>query len=69
MDINPENLPAFDIMIAGFPCQTFSVIGQRTGMKDERGQIIYGLIDIMKAKILYFRESKACFGFGFRFYS
>ena len=55
MDINPENLPAFDIMIAGFPCQTFSVIGQRTGMKDERGQIIYGLIDIMKAKkIKYF---------------
>jgi len=39
-------------MIAGFPCQTFSVIGKRTGMQDRRGQIIFGLIDIMKAKNL-----------------
>ena len=27
--INPNDLPDFDLMIAGFPCQTFSVIGQR----------------------------------------
>ncbi len=52
MKINPNDLPEFDVMIAGFPCQTFSVIGQRQGMKDDRGQIIYGLIDIMKAKNL-----------------
>ncbi|MBU4031110.1 DNA (cytosine-5-)-methyltransferase [Patescibacteria group bacterium] len=50
--INPDDLPEFDLMIAGFPCQTFSVIGQRTGMKDRRGQIIFNLIDIMKAKNL-----------------
>lgn len=50
--INHDNLPEFDLMIAGFPCQTFSVIGQRTGMKDRRGQIIFNLIDIMKAKNL-----------------
>lgn len=52
MKIDPNNLPDFDMMIAGFPCQTFSVIGQRKGMKDERGQIIYGLIKIMLAKNL-----------------
>ena len=52
MKINHNDLPDFDVMIAGFPCQTFSVIGQRQGMKDDRGQIIYGLIDIMKAKNL-----------------
>jgi len=54
MRINPKDLPAFDLMIAGFPCQTFSVVGKRTGMADKRGQIIYGLIKIMKEKNLPF---------------
>jgi len=52
MKINANELPNFDLMIAGFPCQSFSVIGQRKGMDDHRGQIIYGLINIMKAKNL-----------------
>ncbi len=50
--INPADLPDFDLMIAGFPCQTFSVIGPRTGMNDRRGLIILGLIDIMVGKNL-----------------
>jgi len=48
--INTDELPDFDIMIAGFPCQTFSIIGQRKGFEDDRGQIIYNLIDILKDK-------------------
>ncbi len=52
MKIKTKELPNFDIMIAGFPCQSFSINGQRKGMKDERGQIIYGLIRIMKEKNL-----------------
>ncbi|MFA6533979.1 MAG: DNA (cytosine-5-)-methyltransferase [Patescibacteria group bacterium] len=52
MKINAGNLPDFDLMIAGFPCQSFSVMGQRKGMNDHRGQIIYGLIKIMKEKKL-----------------
>jgi len=52
MKIKPDDLPDFDLMIAGFPCQSFSVIGQRKGMNDHRGQIIYGLIKIMNAKNL-----------------
>ncbi|OGL39382.1 MAG: hypothetical protein A2043_01590 [Candidatus Schekmanbacteria bacterium GWA2_38_9] len=52
MKINPADLPDFDLMIAGFPCQTFSVIGPRTGMKDCRGQIIFGLINIIVGKNL-----------------
>lgn len=37
MEINPDNLPNFELLIAGFPCQTFSVIGRRQGMNDDRG--------------------------------
>lgn len=50
--INPSDLPNFNIMIAGFPCQSFSVVGQRKGMNDHRGQIIYSLIKIMNGKNL-----------------
>ena len=53
--IDPKELPDFEMMIAGFPCQTFSVIGQRKGMGDKRGQVIFSLIDIMLAKnVKYF---------------
>lgn len=50
MEIDPSELPDFDLMIAGFPCQSFSIVGQRKGLEDLRGQVIYGLIKIMKAK-------------------
>lgn len=50
MKINPTELPSFDLLIAGFPCQTFSVIGQRKGMEDSRGQVIYGITNILKSR-------------------
>jgi len=55
MKINPADLPNFDLLVAGFPCQAFSIVGQRKGLADERGQIIFGLLKIMRAKkIKYF---------------
>lgn len=50
MDINPDTLPDFDVLIAGFPCQTFSIVGKREGFEDYRGQVIYGLCKILKKK-------------------
>jgi DNA (cytosine-5)-methyltransferase 1 len=48
--IEPQSLPFFDVMIAGFPCQSYSVLGARKGLEDHRGQVIYGLANILKEK-------------------
>lgn len=48
--INPHNLPHFDLIISGFPCQTFSIVGKRAGLDDNKGQIIFHLAKILKAK-------------------
>lgn len=50
MQIDPDQLPDFDIMLGGFPCQSFSIMGQRKGMDDSRGQIIVGLANILTKK-------------------
>ncbi len=53
--VDIDKLPDFDFMIAGFPCQSFSIVGNREGLKDKRGQIIYSLMEILKKKqVKYF---------------
>jgi DNA (cytosine-5)-methyltransferase 1 len=49
-NIQPSDLPEFDILVGGFPCQTFSMIGQRKGLDDPRGELYYEMTRILKAK-------------------
>lgn len=48
--INPLDLPDFDLLICGFPCQSFSIIGKREGLHKDKGQIVYYLAKTLKAK-------------------
>lgn len=45
-------IPDFDVMLAGFPCQAFSIAGYRKGFDDEkgRGTLFFELIKIMRVK-------------------
>lgn len=51
-EVRPEEIPDFDVMLAGFPCQAFSVAGYRKGFEDEkgRGTLFFELVRIIKAK-------------------
>ncbi len=45
-----ENLPEFDLLCAGFPCQPFSKAGQGLGFKDTRGTVFFEILRIIENK-------------------
>lgn len=52
-DIIPEQIPDFDVLVGGFPCQSFSISAQnppRLGYKDERGMLFFEMVKILKEK-------------------
>lgn len=52
-DIKIEEMPQFDMLIGGFPCQSFSISAQnppRLGYKDERGMLFFEMVKILKER-------------------
>ncbi len=48
--IAPESIPDHDVLLAGFPCQPFSIIGQMRGFEDTRGTLFFNIAKILEVK-------------------
>ncbi len=54
--INELDIPSHDILLAGFPCQAFSLAGQKKGFEDTRGTLFFDV-----ARIVKFHKPKVVF--------
>ena len=51
--VKSDEIPEFDILTGGFPCQSFSIVAQnpkRLGVKDERGKLFFEMCRILREK-------------------
>ena len=48
--IDPADLPDFDLLCGGFPCQTFSIAGKRKGFDDTRGTLFFEIARLAQSK-------------------
>ena len=48
--IDPNDLPDFDLLCGGFPCQAFSNAGRRKGFEDARGTLFFEIARLAQAK-------------------
>lgn len=50
-NVQSETVPDVDIIVAGFPCQAFSIAGYQKGFEDKRGEIFFQLARIIRDKM------------------
>ncbi|PKL92203.1 MAG: DNA (cytosine-5-)-methyltransferase [Candidatus Goldiibacteriota bacterium HGW-Goldbacteria-1] len=48
--VDAKNIPDHDVLVAGFPCQSFSIAGKRKGFEDIRGTLFFDVARILKEK-------------------
>ncbi len=61
MQIDEKDIPNFDILLAGFPCQPFSNAGLKKGFEDTRGTLFFHIARIInyhKPKIVFLENVK-----------
>lgn len=63
--IDEKDIPLHDILLAGFPCQAFSVAGYRKGFEDTRGTLFFDVARIIKRhkpKVVFLENVKGFVG-------
>ena len=48
--VSVADIPDFDVLTAGFPCQPFSIAGRQKGFEDKRGNLFFEITRIVDAK-------------------
>lgn len=61
LNVDENSIPNADVLIAGFPCQSFSIMGYKRGFKDPRGDLFFEIVRVankIKPKVIFLENVK-----------